>query len=90
MHRVLTDCYWYRYDTIVKSIHIRNIRPETLEALKRLAAAHHRSLQGELMVILERAARLAPPTPWQPLELNFAESGRKRSMSRDELYDDHR
>ena len=39
------------------SIHIRDVAPETLQALKGLARSHHRSLQGELHTILERAAR---------------------------------
>ena len=43
------------------SIHIGHVAPETLHALKRLARSHHRSLQGELHAILERAAKMAPP-----------------------------
>ncbi len=74
----------------MKSIHIRNIAPETLAALKRLAAAHHRSLQGELMVILENAAKMAPPPQRQDFKLHFAESGKAGPLSREELYGDHR
>ncbi|MBI3930234.1 MAG: hypothetical protein HY319_32155 [Armatimonadetes bacterium] len=74
----------------MKSIHIRNIDPETLDALKRLATLHHRSLQGELLAILEQAARLAPPPKREPLELHFVESGRRQTLGREEIYDDHR
>ena len=45
----------------MSAIHITQVAPETLQALKRLARSHHRSLQGELRAILERAARMAPP-----------------------------
>jgi len=74
----------------MKSVHIRNISPETLEALKRLAALHRRSLQGELLAILEQAAGLAPPPRPQPLELHFVDTGRPETLRRSEIYDDHR
>ena len=45
----------------MSSILIREIAPKTLRSLKRLARSHHRSLQGELHAILDRAARMAPP-----------------------------
>ena len=35
---------------------IRNVPERVLERLKRRAAHHHRSLQGELMTVLELAA----------------------------------
>ena len=44
----------------MSSILVRDIAPNTLQALKRLARSHHRSLQGELHAILDRAARMAP------------------------------
>ena len=74
----------------MKSIHIRNVPPETLAALKRLAEFHHRSLQGELLHILERAAVLAPPPEFPELRLNFVQSGNTGPVSREEIYEDHR
>ena len=69
------------------SIHIRHVAPETLHALKRLARSHHRSLQGELHAILERAARMAPPDEAvRTLTLVTVRTGRTSSWSRDELY----
>ena len=71
----------------MKSIHIRDVEPAVLGALKRLARAHHRSLQGELHAILERAARLAPEEAGEEsLTLVTANAGSKSSWDRSELY----
>jgi len=72
----------------MKSIHIRDIDPKVLEALKRLASRNHRSLQGELRAILEREARLAGEQSTQPLKLHTVSTGRSERWSRDEIYDD--
>jgi plasmid stability protein len=40
----------------VSDVLIRNVPKGVLEALKRRAEEHHRSLQGELLTILEEAA----------------------------------
>ena len=69
------------------SIHIRDVAPETLQALKRLARSHHRSLQGELHAILERAAKMAPPdSEVRALNLVTVNTGHTTSWSRDEIY----
>ena len=69
------------------SIHIRNIPPATLDALKRLARSHHRSLQGELRVILERAALLAPPDEdTRRLDLVTVRTGHATLWNRDLIY----
>ena len=69
------------------SIHIRDVAPETLHALKRLARSHHRSLQGELHTILERAARMAPPDDdVRTLNLVKVNTGHANSWNRDEFY----
>ena len=69
------------------SIHIGDVEPDTLRALKRLARSHHRSLQGELHTILERAARMAPPEEdVRTLNLVTAKTGRATSWSRDEIH----
>ncbi len=72
----------------MKSIHIRDIEPEVLAALKRLAQSHHRSLQGELRAILEREARLAPKAANDEFSLHTVASGTTGTWSRDDIYDD--
>ena len=73
----------------MKSIHIRLVHPDTLAALKRLARRHHRSLQGELLTILDQAARQAPPEHEEDeLSLITVETGATSTWPRDELYDD--
>ncbi len=44
----------------MKSIHIRDIDPEILQRLKKLAEMHHRSMQGELKTIISEAVRKIP------------------------------
>ena len=73
----------------MKAIHIRDVEPVTLAGLKRLARSHHRSLQGELHVILEQAARLAPAEAGPPaLSLVTVATGKRGSWRREEIYDD--
>lgn len=71
----------------MKSIHIRDVPPETLDRLKRLARMHHRSLQGELHSILERAARLAPlAEEADRFDLLTVETGATSGWTREDLY----
>ena len=73
----------------MKSLHIRDVDPNILAALKRLAKSHRRSLQGELQAILERAARTAPPEQPEAMSWVTVETGRSTSTwSRSEIYDD--
>lgn len=73
----------------MKSLHIRDVDPNTLAALKRLAKSHRRSLQEELHIILERAARTAPPKQLEAISWITVETGRATSTwSRSEIYDD--
>lgn len=44
---------------------IKDVPPEMAEQLRLRAARHHRSLQGELMSILEQALKEAPTPPSQ-------------------------
>jgi antitoxin FitA len=46
------------------SLSIKNVPDEMVKRLKERAERHHRSLQGELMVILEQA--VATPGPLSP------------------------
>jgi plasmid stability protein len=71
----------------MSSVHIRDIPPRTLSSLKRLARSHHRSLQGELHAILERAARIAPPEAAErSLDIVTVKVGGEHSWTRDEIY----
>lgn len=71
----------------MSSIHIREVEPATLAALKRLARSHHRSLQGELRFILDQAARLAPlEDNTHTLDLVTVRTGLATSWSRDDIY----
>ncbi|MCY4481592.1 MAG: hypothetical protein OXC12_01830 [Spirochaetaceae bacterium] len=71
----------------MSAVHISQVHPETVSALKRLARSNHRSLQGELRAILERAARMAPPDPAKDeFKLVTVRTGYTGSWSREEIY----
>ena len=53
----------------MSQILVRNLDPETVERLKMQAKLNRRSLQAEVKVILEQAARRRP-TPERMRELN--------------------
>lgn len=78
----------YHFDSGMKSVHIKDVPEETIERLKRLARAHHRSLQGELRHILQQSAELAEPGRLPPIRLNHANTGRRERWSREEIYGD--
>ena len=72
----------------MSSIHIRNIEEQFLSSLKRLAKKHHRSLQGELHFILERASELdLNENMSEELNLITVNSGLKNSWHREDIYD---
>lgn len=69
------------------AIRIRDVAPDTVDALKRLARSNHRSLQGELRTILQRAARMAPPEQGAAkLNLVTVRVGGSASWRREEIY----
>ena len=71
----------------MNSVHIRDVAPDTVDALKRLARSHHRSLQGELRAILQRAARMAPPDEGaRELNLVTVRVGGSTRWRREEIY----
>ncbi|MDE0217833.1 MAG: hypothetical protein OXJ90_01085 [Spirochaetaceae bacterium] len=73
----------------MNAVHITRIPPETISALKRLARSHHRSLQGELRVILERAAKTAPAEgDGAVLQLKTVRTGHTGPWRREEIYGD--
>jgi plasmid stability protein len=73
----------------MKSILVRDLHPNTLSALKRLARLHHRSLQGELHSIIEQAIKLMPETQeGQKPDLITARTNSNGSWHRGEIYGD--
>jgi len=73
----------------MKAIHIREVPSETVEALKRLARGNHRSLQGELRDILEKASRRAPePDTDSDLDLVTVRTGSTSTWRREDMYGD--
>ncbi len=61
------------------NLSIKNAPDDVVERLRARAASHHRSLQGELMAIIEAAVK--PPQQLSPMEL-VAEV-RRRGISSD-------
>jgi plasmid stability protein len=75
----------------MKSIHVRSVPDETLLRLKRRAARHHRSLQQEIQVLLENAARMLPADAplRRSLDLKIVQSGiSDDSFNRADFYGD--
>jgi len=71
------------------AVKVRDIPPEVLQALERRAAAHQRSLEGELLLILTEAAFEAPPAELlEPLRLHMAKGVTQGAWRREDLYDD--
>ena len=71
----------------MKSILIRDLDPSIYNALKRLADAHHRSMQGELHAILDHAVKMAPPSAkGEGLDLVTVSTGVKSRFRREEIY----
>ncbi|MFO7780402.1 MAG: hypothetical protein R6W94_02110 [Spirochaetia bacterium] len=72
----------------MKSLHIRDVDEATLARLRRLAALHHRSLQGEVRALLEEAARRAPEVGDDAsLPITTVSVGVEGSLRREDIYD---
>jgi len=70
-------------------IHIRDVPEGTVEALKRRAARHERSLQGELRQILSEVAdEECALRPLPPLSLKLSDTDPETTWSRREIYGD--
>jgi plasmid stability protein len=71
------------------AVQIRDVSPEVIAALKRRAARHERSLEGELRYILTVLAREEPPSPpVPPIELKLSQAAPPTDWSREEIYGD--
>ena len=71
------------------AVQIRDVSPEVIAALKRRAARHERSLEGELRYILTALAREeAPSPPLPPIELKLSQAVPSTQWSREEIYGD--
>lgn len=77
---------------IVSDVLIRNVPEPVLDELKRRARQHRRSLQQELLSVLEDAAAEAPrPTPAElaaTIRARLAQSGRRFGDSAELLRED--
>jgi plasmid stability protein len=72
----------------MKSLHIRDVPEQTIERLKRRASQHHRSLQGELQVLLEEAAKQVVLSANSEFSLHTVRTHGNQDWSREGLYED--
>jgi plasmid stability protein len=71
------------------AIQIRDVPPDVIAALKRRAARHERSLEGELRYLLATLAREElPPPPLPPLQLKLSQASPPSTWRREEIYGD--
>jgi plasmid stability protein len=71
------------------AVHVRNVPEQVLEALKRRAARHERSLQRELRHVLCAIAEEEPSAaPLPPIELRLSDARPASSWRREEFYGD--
>ncbi len=69
-------------------IHVRDLPEATVQALKRRARSHHRSVQGEVRAILTEAARASPPDGgYAPILLTHVDIGGEQAWTREDIYD---
>jgi len=76
------------YATAMKSLHIRDVSEQTIERLKRRASRHHRSLQGELQVLLEEAAKQVVSGDSSEFSLHTVRTHGNQDWSREGIYED--
>lgn len=71
------------------AIHVRDVPEEVLDALKRRAARHERSLQRELRHLLAAIAQEEPAgEPLPPIELKLSDARPSSMWRREEIYGD--
>jgi plasmid stability protein len=76
----ILELYWipFRFDPelmVPVNLSIKNVPDELAERLRRRALASHRSMQGELMAILEEALREESPLTLQEVAKKVRELG---------------
>lgn len=76
------------YASNMKSLHIRDVPEQTIERLKQRASRHHRSLQGELQVLLDEAAKQAVFGDSSEFSLHTVKTQGNQDWSREGLYED--
>jgi len=76
----------------VVAFNVRNVPGPVAAALRERARKHGRSLQQELLAILETAAAERTPSSGSlpPIELKTVHSGGTSTWSREDIYDDGR
>jgi plasmid stability protein len=72
----------------MKSLHIRDVPEQTIERLKRRASQHHRSLQGELQMVLEEAAKQITFEERSEFSLHTVRTQGVQDWSREGIYED--
>jgi len=86
---VVSICLRYHHEAM-PAIHVRDVPDDVLDALKRRAKRHERSLQKELRHLLSTIAREEPPgKPLPPIELKLSSASPTTSWRREEIYGDH-
>lgn len=74
---------------LVPAIHIRNVPEATLAALRERAEAHGRSMQQEILDILQAAAAVPiPRQPSSPIQLVTTRTSADTTWRREEIYGD--
>lgn len=73
----------------MRSVLIRQIPEKTLEGLKRRAKRHRRSLQQEILVLLEESALMQSMDSLdsEELQLYTVKAGGESSWNREEIYE---
>jgi plasmid stability protein len=72
----------------MKSLHIRDVPEWTIERLKFRARRHHRSLQGELLALLDEAAKHVVADDTAEFLLHTVNIGGDQNWTRERIYED--
>lgn len=72
----------------MKSLHIRGVSESTIERLKSRATRHHRSLQGELLAVLDEAARQAVVEAPNEFRIRTVKTQGLQDWTREGIYED--
>lgn len=73
----------------MSAIHVRNVPEPVVAALRERAARHGRSMQQELLQILQEAASSQPPhEAVEPIRLTTVRTSATSTWRREEIYGD--